>query len=110
MVNGQKKEQPFRILGIGRHHSLQHGDMLRAAHTVSLTKAERHFSDALDLAFQQKALAWQLRAASSLARLRRTQDRTSEGRDLLASVYNTFTEGYDLHDLVVARSLLNELA
>lgn len=84
--------------------------VLRAADTASLTEAEQYFSDALELAIQQKALAWQLRAASSLARLRRAQDRTSEGRDLLASVYNTFTEGYDLHDLVAARSLLNELA
>lgn len=84
--------------------------LLHAADAADLAEAERHLSDALELAIRQKALAWQLRAASSLARLRHRQGRTSEGRDLLASVYNSFTEGHELADLIAARSLLDDFS
>jgi predicted ATPase len=50
-----------------------------------------------------------LRAAASLARLRRDQGRLAEARDLLASVYGWFTEGFDTPDLKDAKALLDEL-
>jgi predicted ATPase len=52
---------------------------------------------------------WELRAAVSLARLRRDQDRRTEARDLLAPVYGWFTEGFDTADLKDAKALLDKL-
>jgi predicted ATPase len=51
-----------------------------------------------------------LRAAVSLARLRRDQGRHAEARDLLAPDYGWFTEGFDTADLKKAKALLDELA
>ena len=51
-----------------------------------------------------------MRAAASLARLRRDQDRRIEARDLLAPVYGWFTEGFDTPDLKEAAALLDELS
>jgi len=68
--------------------------------------AETRFSEARDIAQSQGALAWELRAATSLARLRSQQGRPTEGRDLLAAVYSRFSEGHGSWDLVQARSLL----
>ena len=53
---------------------------------------------------------WELRAAASLARLRRDQGRRAEARDLLAPVYGWFTEGFDTPDLKEAKAFLDELA
>jgi predicted ATPase len=51
-----------------------------------------------------------MRAATSMARLRRNQGRRDEARDLLASVYGWFTEGFDTLDLKQAKALLDALA
>jgi predicted ATPase len=59
---------------------------------------------------EQEAKLWELRAAASLARLRRDQGRPVEARDLLAPVYGWFTEGFDTPDLKDAKALLDELA
>ena len=50
-----------------------------------------------------------MRAAASLARLRRDQGRTAEARDLLAPIYAWFTEGFATQDLKDAKALLDEL-
>ena len=50
-----------------------------------------------------------LRAATSLARLWQGQGKTAEARDMLAPVYNWFTEGFDTADLQDAKALLGEL-
>jgi predicted ATPase len=71
--------------------------------------AEDHFRQALDWARQQGALSWELRAATSLARLLRDRDRIDEARDLLAPIYQRFTEGFGTADLLTAKRLLNEL-
>ena len=52
---------------------------------------------------------WELRAATSLARLWQSQGKTQEPRDLLAPVYDWFTEGFDTADLMDAKALLEEL-
>jgi predicted ATPase len=52
---------------------------------------------------------WELRAATSLARLCREQDRGPEARDVLVPVYGWFTEGFDTPDLKDAKALLDEL-
>jgi predicted ATPase len=71
--------------------------------------AEGLHRKALSIAREQEAKLWELRAAVSLARLRRDQGRRDEARDVLAPVYNWFTEGFDTPDLKEARALLDEL-
>ncbi len=69
-----------------------------------------HFRQALDVARRQGALSWELRAATSLARRWRDQVRSKQARELLAPVYDRFTEGFATADLREAKSLLEELA
>jgi predicted ATPase len=71
--------------------------------------AEDHFRQALDWARRQGALSWELRTASSLARLWRDQHRVEEAHALLGSAYGRFTEGFATADLIEAKSLLQEL-
>jgi predicted ATPase len=71
--------------------------------------AEELYRKALSIAREQEAKLWELRAAKSLARLRRDQGRRTEARNLLAPVYGWFTEGFDTPDLKEARALLDEL-
>jgi class 3 adenylate cyclase/predicted ATPase len=80
--------------------------LLRQGHTEA---AEELYCKALSIAREQEAKLWQLRAAASLARLRRDQGRPAEARDLLAPVYGWFTEGFDTADLKEAKALLDEL-
>ena len=70
--------------------------------------AEGHFRQALDWTRRQGALSWELRAATSVARMWRDQGRSNEARDLLAPVYNRFTEGFETADLKIAKSLLDQ--
>jgi predicted ATPase len=74
------------------------------------TKAEMYFERALVVARNQQAKSWELRAAMSLARLWRDQGKVQHARELLASVYGWFTEGFDTRDLKEAKALLKELA
>jgi predicted ATPase/DNA-binding winged helix-turn-helix (wHTH) protein len=92
-------------------------EILRANAAVMLREgaldaaaAEIQFRRSLDIAHQQGALSWELRAATSLARLWQHQGRICDAHDLLASVYGRFTEGFGTADLVTARALLDELA
>ena len=68
--------------------------------------AEALFLQALDWARRQELLSWELRCATSLARLWHQQRRTSHARELLAPVYGRFTEGFTTADLVAAKALL----
>ena len=72
-------------------------------------KAQDYFERALAIARQQQAKSWELRAATSLARLWRDQGKPQQARDLLAPVYSWFTEGFDTLDLKEAKALLDEL-
>ena len=72
-------------------------------------KAEGSFRTALAIAREQGTRGYELRAATSLARLRRDQGHCTEARDLLAPVYGWFTEGFDAPDLKEAKALLDEL-
>ena len=80
--------------------------LLRQGHSEA---AEELYRKALSIAEEQEAKLWELRAAVSLARLRRDQGRRAEARDLLAPVYGWFTEGFDTPDLKEAKALLDEL-
>jgi len=70
---------------------------------------EELYRKALSIAQEQEAKLWELRAAVSLARLRRDRGRRAEACDLLAPVYGWFTEGFGTPDLKEARALLDEL-
>ena len=72
-------------------------------------KAEDSFGTALAIAREQGTRGYELRAATSLARLWREQGRRGEARDLLAPLYGSFTEGFDTADLKEAKRLLDEL-
>ena len=71
--------------------------------------AEDHFRQALYWARRQGALAWELRAAMSAARLLRDQGRSTDAKGLLQPVFARFTEGFDTADLRAAMLLLKEL-
>ena len=70
--------------------------------------AEQCFLRALEIAQSQEAKSLELRAASSLARLLRSQGKPGEARSVLAPVYAWFTEGFDTGDLIEAKALLDE--
>jgi predicted ATPase len=74
-----------------------------------IARAEKYFERALAIARQQQAKSLELRAAMSMARLRREQGKHNEARCLLAPVYGWFTEGFDTPDLKEAKALLDEL-
>ena len=74
------------------------------------TAAEICYHQALEVARRQQAKSWELRAATSLARLWRDQGKPEAARELLAPVYDWFTEGFDTADLKDAKVLLDELA
>ena len=80
--------------------------LLRQGHAES---AEELYRKALSIAGEQAAKLWELRAAVSLARLRRDQGREAEARDLLAPVFGWFTEGFEMPDLKDAKMLLDAL-
>jgi predicted ATPase len=72
--------------------------------------AEDHFRHALDWARRQGALSWELRAATSLARLLSDRGRSADARGLLQPVYDRFTEGFATADLRAAKALLDDLS
>ena len=80
--------------------------LLRQGHSHAV---EELYRKALNIAREQEAKLWELRAAASLARLRRDQGRHAEARDLLAPVYGWFTEGFDTPNLKEAKALRDEL-
>jgi predicted ATPase/class 3 adenylate cyclase len=86
------------------------GELLLAQGIDHAAEAEACFHQALDVAWHQQAKSWELRAATSLARLWQQQGNRAEAYELLAPVYNWFTEGFDTADLQDAKALLEELA
>ena len=71
--------------------------------------AERAYIASLDWARRQQAKSWELRTATSYARLMRDQGRAREAHDLLAPIYGWFSEGFATKDLKDAKALLEEL-
>ncbi|MBV8472642.1 MAG: winged helix-turn-helix domain-containing protein [Hyphomicrobiales bacterium] len=83
--------------------------LLEQGEDGSVSAAEDCFCEALEVARQQAALFWELRSALSLARLRVKQDRPDDARQVVAPVYNRFTEGFGTADLREARAILELL-
>jgi predicted ATPase len=85
------------------------GEIALKSPTQDTARAQAYFERALDVARKQQAKTWELRAAMSMARLRRDQGKREEAGKLLAPVYGWFTEGFDTLDLKEAKALLAEL-
>ena len=86
------------------------GELLLQQNSDNQAEAESCFAQAITIAQNQQARGFELRAATSLARLWQQQGKRQEAHDLLAPVYNWFTEGFDTPDLKDAKALLDELA
>ena len=86
------------------------GDLLLRRNPSAPDRAEVSYRRAIERARSQEAKSWELRAATSLARLWRDQGKPAEARALLAPVYGWFTEGFDTADLKEAKALLDDLA
>jgi predicted ATPase len=71
--------------------------------------AEELFRQALDLARRQEVLSWELRAATSLARLGRNEGRPADAIACLQPIYDRFAEGFGTADLIAAKQLLDEI-
>ena len=72
-------------------------------------EAARCFHRALQVAQEQQARSWELRAATSLARLLSTQNQSEEAKSQLAPVLSGFPEGFDTADLKESAALLATL-
>ena len=86
------------------------GEFLLQRSADNQREAEACFQHAMTIAQSQDAKAWELRTATSLARLWQHQGKRQEARDLLAPVYHWFIEGFDTPDLQDAKALLDALA
>jgi class 3 adenylate cyclase/predicted ATPase len=75
----------------------------------NMAKAQACFERALGLAREQRSKSWELRAATSMARLLRDQGRRAQARELLAAVHASFTQGFETLDLNRAQALLDQL-
>jgi class 3 adenylate cyclase/tetratricopeptide (TPR) repeat protein len=73
-------------------------------------EAEDCFLKAIEIARRQQAKSLELRAVMSLARLRQSQGKKEEARQMVAEIYGWFTEGFDTADLKEAKALLEELS
>ncbi len=85
------------------------GELLLDSSDDTSAEAEICFHQALSVARSQQAKSWELRAATSLARLWQSQNRRQDAYDLLVPIYGWFTEGFDTADLQDAEALLAEL-
>lgn len=115
-------EKALAILDSAEIYQDQGGDRLYAAELcrirgqVALNEAgdalgaEQSFKKAIAIAQSQSAKSWELRATTSLARLWKDHGKALEAHDLLATVYDWFTEGFDTSDLKEAKTLLEGLS
>ncbi len=74
------------------------------------TEAEECFRKSIEIARQQEARSFELRAVTSLSRLWKQQGKKAEARQMLAEIYGWFSEGFVTEDLKAAKSLLDELS
>ena len=86
------------------------GELLYARDGASSSEGESCLRKAIEVARRQESRWWELRAATSLARLLRDSGRRDEARAMLAYIYGWFTEGFDTSDLKNAKALLEELS
>ncbi len=86
------------------------GELILALSQENQFEAETCFRRAIDIARQQGARSWELRAVMSLSRLLQRQGKKEEALKVLSTIYSQFTEGFDTRDLKDARALIDELS
>lgn len=106
-------DQAYEIAN-GRLERYYEAEMYRKVGEVELLKgdaqaAEENFLKAMEVSQRQKARSFELRAATSLARLWQQQGKREEAKKILSEVYDWFTEGFDTPDLLEAKTLLEKL-
>jgi hypothetical protein len=111
---GRENSLPFLIERPGWEERQYYAEALRVKGWLLSLKgdsqgAEGAYIASLDWARTQQAKSWELRTATSYARLMRDQGRVGDARDLLTPVYRWFTEGFATKDLKEAKALLSEL-
>jgi predicted ATPase/DNA-binding winged helix-turn-helix (wHTH) protein len=82
---------------------------LRRPTATARYSAEKDLRKAVDLAGSQRARSWQLRAATSLAKVLAGEGRLSESRELLLPIFDWFTEGFATRDLTAAKAVVAKL-
>ena len=87
-----------------------HGEILLARSKRNTDEAEGRFLHSISVARQQSAHSWELRGATSLARLLQSQGRFEEAEDLLKPICEWFTEGLETGDHIKARRTLEEMS
>ena len=114
-------EVAFEHLATARSHGASFGELYTAAEVCPVmamalqagqgpvSEVEAQFNEALETSHRQQARLFELRAAVGLARLWSNQGRTAEAIHLLAPLYEWFTEGFALPDLIEAGALLADL-
>jgi predicted ATPase len=85
-------------------------ELLLQTESTNTEQVKSCFRRAIQVAHNQTAKSWELRAAISLARLLRDTGRREEAHAMLVEIYNWFTEGFDTADLKDAKALLDELS
>jgi predicted ATPase len=85
------------------------GELLLRQNDPNAAEAQSCFERAIEVARNQSAKSWELRATMSLARLLDKHGKRAEARVMLADIYGWFTEGFDTRDLKDAKTLLDEL-
>jgi predicted ATPase len=105
IVRSERNEERWAIAELLR---IRGELLLLQGGSAAATAAEDHYQQALGWARRQGALSWELRAATSLARLLADQNRSTEAIALLAPVYNRFTEGFQTADLKAAKALIDD--
>jgi hypothetical protein len=83
---------------------------LVAGESSSVSESEECFHHSLTIAQQQQAQSYELRARMSLSRLYQNQNKHQEARNVLAQIYDRFTQGFDTPDLLEAKALLDALS
>jgi predicted ATPase len=84
------------------------GDLLLALSPDNISEAETLYLQALDIAQEQAVTMLELRAAISLCRLWRNTGKVEQGRRLLSTVYQKFSEGFTTADLIEAKDILGQ--
>jgi len=110
-----RKEEGLAMTAGGDRFSLPEfyrmkAELLLARSAADKEAAEATYNQAIEIARGQPARLLELRATTSLARLWGENGRRGSARELLAPIYETFTEGFDTADLKDAKLLLDELA
>jgi predicted ATPase len=85
------------------------GEITLISPAPDAAKAQAYFERAIAITREQKAKSWELRAATSLARLWSDRGERQQAYDLLAPIYGWFTEGFDTLDLKQAKALLEKI-